>query len=97
MPYFDTHAHATSSDADAYPAQPLGGTRSEWSRTRPVDVSGLIRNLDAAGVERAALVHASTVYGFDNRYAADALSCPPTCGFMQPISGLRGDATTTLV
>ncbi|MFZ3592439.1 amidohydrolase family protein [Streptomyces sp. BH104] len=73
MHYFDTHTHAMSSDTDAYPVAPLGGTRSQWSQSRPVDVSGLIRHLDEAGVERAALVHASTVYGFDNRYAADAL------------------------
>lgn len=77
MRYFDTHTHAISSDADTYPPKPLGGTRSEWSQTRPVDVTGLIRSLDEAGVERAALVHASTVYGFDNRYAADALAKYP--------------------
>lgn len=77
MRCFDTHTHAVSGDPDAYPVQPLGGTRSEWSRSRPVDISGLIRHLDAAGVEQAALVHASTVYGFDNRYAADALARHP--------------------
>ncbi|MEV1025699.1 amidohydrolase family protein [Streptomyces sp. NPDC050264] len=77
MQYFDTHTHAISSDSVAYPPKPLGGTRSEWSRIRPVDVDGLIRNLDDAGIERAALVHASTMYGFDNRYAADALAKHP--------------------
>ncbi|MER5437817.1 amidohydrolase family protein [Streptomyces sp. NPDC002790] len=77
MHYFDTHTHAMSADTDTYPTAPLGGTRSEWSQARPVDVSGLIRHLDDAGVERAALVHASTVYGFDNRYAADALDRHP--------------------
>jgi L-fuconolactonase len=77
MQYFDTHTHAISPDTDTYPVQPLGGTRSEWSQTRPVDIDGLIRSLDAAGVERAALVHASTVYGFDNRYAAAALTRYP--------------------
>ncbi|WP_423183503.1 hypothetical protein [Arthrobacter sp. NyZ413] len=74
MHYFDTHTHAISADTDRFPVKPLGGTRSEWSQTRPVDVDGLIRNLDEAGIERAALVHASTVYGFDNRYAAAALA-----------------------
>lgn len=77
MPYFDTHTHAISPDTEAYPPKPLGGTRSEWSQVRPVDVDGLIRSLDDAGVERAALVHASTVYGFDNRYAAAALARYP--------------------
>ncbi|MFE5839005.1 amidohydrolase family protein [Arthrobacter sp. NPDC056493] len=77
MQYFDTHTHAISADTGTYPAKPLGGTRSEWSQVRPVDVDGLIRSLDDAGVERAALVHASTVYGFDNRYAAAALARYP--------------------
>lgn len=73
MQYFDTHTHAISADSKAFPPSPLGGTRSEWSQTRPVDVDGLLRSLDDAGVEQAVLVHASTVYGFDNRYAAAAL------------------------
>jgi L-fuconolactonase len=77
MQYFDTHTHAISADTDTYPVKPLGGTRSEWSQIRPVDVDGLIRSLDEAGVERAALVHASTVYGFDNSYAAAALAGYP--------------------
>lgn len=74
MQYFDTHTHAISSDTHAYPPKPLGGTRSDWSQERPVDIDGLVRALDAAGVEQAALVHASTVYGFDNRYVVDALA-----------------------
>ncbi|KHL02940.1 amidohydrolase family protein [Sinomonas humi] len=77
MRYFDTHTHAISPDTEAFPPKPLGGTRSEWSQTRPVDVDGLIRSLDEAGVEQAALVHASTVYGFDNSYAAAALARYP--------------------
>jgi L-fuconolactonase len=77
MQYFDTHTHAISPDTEAFPVQPLGGTRSEWSQTRHVDVDGLIRSLDEAGIERAALVHASTVYGFDNSYAAWALARYP--------------------
>ncbi|MDQ4113046.1 MAG: amidohydrolase [Actinomycetota bacterium] len=77
MDYFDTHTHAISPDTAAYPPAPLGGTRSAWSQDRPVDIDGLLRALDDAGVERAALVHASTVYGFDNSYAADALAAHP--------------------
>ncbi|MFF7554442.1 amidohydrolase family protein [Streptomyces olivaceus] len=75
--YFDTHTHAVSRDTAAYPVRPLGGNRSEWSRTRPVDADGLIRHLDEAGVRTAALVQASTVYGYDNSYAADALAKYP--------------------
>ncbi|MFB9833728.1 amidohydrolase family protein [Actinoallomurus acaciae] len=70
----DLHTHIISPDLDRYPHRPLGGKRSAWSAERPVDLDGLLRNLDAAGVEKAAVVQASTVYGFDNRYAADALA-----------------------
>ncbi|MFF1831357.1 amidohydrolase family protein [Paenarthrobacter sp. NPDC058040] len=77
MHYFDTHTHAISPDTDKFPVKPLGGTRSEWSQTRHVDIDGLVRSLDEAGIERAALVHASTVYGFDNSYAAAALARYP--------------------
>lgn len=75
--YFDTHTHAVSSDTGRYPVRPLGGIRSDWSRTRPVDGDELIARLDEAGVAYAALVQASTVYGFDNRYAADVLARHP--------------------
>lgn len=75
--YFDTHTHAVSGDTDNYPVRPLGGIRSDWSRDRPVDGDELIGHLDRAGVARAALVQASTVYGFDNRYAADVLARYP--------------------
>jgi predicted TIM-barrel fold metal-dependent hydrolase len=75
--YFDTHTHAVSGDTETYPVSPLGGNRSEWSRTRPVDADGLIRALDESGVQTAALVQASTVYGYDNSYAAEALATYP--------------------
>ena len=74
MQYFDTHTHAISTDTVAFPPAPLGGTRSEWSQERHVDIDGLLRALDDAGVEQAVLVHASTVYGFDNRYVSAALA-----------------------
>lgn len=77
MDYFDTHTHAISGDTVAYPPSPLGGTRSDWSQKRHVDVDELVRSLDEAGVARAALVHASTVYGFDSSYAADSLARHP--------------------
>jgi len=75
--YFDTHTHCISADTGSYPVRPLGGIRSDWSRTRPVDGDELIGHLDEAGVQRAALVQASTVYGYDNRYAADVLARYP--------------------
>jgi predicted TIM-barrel fold metal-dependent hydrolase len=70
----DTHTHIISPDTAAYPAAPLGGHRSTWSQERPVDIDGLLREADAAGVEHLVLVQASTVYGFDNSYVADQLA-----------------------
>jgi L-fuconolactonase len=73
MPVIDLHTHIISTDASRYPIGPLGGTRSSWSAERPVDLDGLLRQLDQAGVDQAAVVQASTVYGFDNRYVADSI------------------------
>lgn len=73
MRFIDLHTHAISADPDKYPVRPLGGERSSWSASRPVTVEELLRSLDAADVEKAALVQASTCYGFDNSYAADSL------------------------
>ncbi|KJV26273.1 amidohydrolase family protein [Luteibacter yeojuensis] len=70
---FDTHTHVISPDAATYPTGPIGGKQSEWSRERPVDAGGLLRAMDAAGIERAVVVQASTVYGHDNRYVADTV------------------------
>jgi L-fuconolactonase len=69
----DTHTHIISPDTTAYPAAPLGGHRSTWSQERPVDIDGLLREADAAGVGHLVVVQASTVYGFDNSYVADQL------------------------
>lgn len=70
---FDTHTHVISPDAATYPTDPIGGKQSDWSRERPVDADGLLRAMDAAGIERAVVVQASTVYGHDNRYVADTV------------------------
>ncbi len=70
----DIHPHIISSDTTRYPVAPLGGKRSEWSRTRPVDFAGLIAQMDAAAVDKAAIVHSSTTYGYDNSYLADAIT-----------------------
>jgi len=69
----DIHPHIISSDTTRYPVAPLGGKRSEWSRLRPVDFDGLVAGMDAAGIDKAAIVHSSTTYGYDNSYVADAV------------------------
>jgi predicted TIM-barrel fold metal-dependent hydrolase len=70
----DAHVHAISSDVERFPHAPLGGVPSAWSQDRPVDADELMRALDAANIEKAVLVQASTVYGFDNSYAAEVLA-----------------------
>jgi predicted TIM-barrel fold metal-dependent hydrolase len=73
----DIHPHIIASDAVRYPLAPLGGHQSDWSRTRPVTVEHLIAAMDEAGVQKAAIVQASTCYGHDNSYVADAVAAYP--------------------
>ena len=73
----DTHTHVISSDTAEYPVAPLGGRQSSWSQERPVDYDGLIAAMDKAGIAKAVVVQASTVYGHDNRYAVAAVKAHP--------------------
>jgi L-fuconolactonase len=73
----DIHPHIIAADAKRYPLAPLGGHQSDWSRTRPVTVEKLITAMDQAGVQKAAIVQASTCYGYDNSYVADAVAAYP--------------------
>lgn len=73
MKLLDTHTHVIAPDPSHYPTGPIGGHQSEWSQARPVDAEGLLRAMDAANIEQAVVVQASTVYGHDNRYVADTV------------------------
>lgn len=73
----DTHTHVIATDNVKYPVAPLGGQQSTWSQNYPVDISGLIAAMDKAGVAKAVVVQASTVYGHDNRYAVEAVKTHP--------------------
>lgn len=77
MTIIDIHPHIIADDAARYPLAPLGGHQSDWSRTRPVAVEKMIAAMDEAGVQKAALVQASTCYGHDNSYVADAVAAHP--------------------
>jgi predicted TIM-barrel fold metal-dependent hydrolase len=77
MKIIDTHVHVISPDAQRYPLGPIGGHQSDWSRQRPVDAQGLLRAMDAAGIAKAVVVQASTVYGHDNRYVTDTVRAHP--------------------
>ncbi|SIT43848.1 Amidohydrolase [Paraburkholderia ribeironis] len=71
MTIVDIHPHIISDDETSYPPAPLFGKRSDWSKERPTTVETLIAAMDAAGVAKAAVVHSSTTYGFDNSYVVD--------------------------
>ncbi|GGX79980.1 amidohydrolase family protein [Massilia dura] len=73
----DIHPHIISDDEQAYPPAPLFGKRSEWSQERPTTVETLIAAMDEAGVAKAAVVHSSTTYGFDNSYVVDGCAKYP--------------------
>jgi predicted TIM-barrel fold metal-dependent hydrolase len=77
IPVIDIHPHIIAADSQRYPRAPLGGHQSVWSEERPVSVERLIVEQDRAGIEKAALVQASTCYGHDNSYIADAVEAYP--------------------
>src|SRR5579871_1762252 len=77
MKFVDIHPHVISDDEGRYPPAPLGGKRSDWSQERPSTVENLIAAMDEAGVAKAAVVHSSTTYGFDNSYVVDSCNRYP--------------------
>jgi L-fuconolactonase len=73
----DIHPHIITTDTAKYPHDPLGGTQSGWSRERPTTFEMLLAAMDEANVPKAAIVQASTCYGYDNTYVADAVAAHP--------------------
>jgi predicted TIM-barrel fold metal-dependent hydrolase len=73
----DIHTHVISTDNTRYPLNPLGGVQSTWSRDRPTPFEALVAAMDKAGVAKAAIVQASTAYGHDNSYVAEAIAAHP--------------------
>src|SRR4051812_49603611 len=73
----DIHPHVISTDTERYPRAPIGGHQSDWSRERPVSVDQMIEAMGRAGIAKAAIVQASTCYGHDNSYVADAVAAHP--------------------
>lgn len=78
MPVIDIHPHIVSPDTTRYPLAPLGGTQSTWSSERPTTYQDMLKAMDEAGVDKSAIVHSSTAYGYDNRYVADAVAAVPS-------------------
>jgi L-fuconolactonase len=75
--FIDIHPHIISDDESRYPPAPLFGKRSDWSQERPSTVEALIAAMDEAGVAKAAVVHSSTTYGFDNSYVVEGCAKYP--------------------
>ncbi|WP_303761192.1 amidohydrolase family protein [Sphingobium yanoikuyae] len=95
--YVDIHPHVISDDEGRYPPAPLFGKRSDWSQERPSTVNTLIAQMDAAGVDKAAVVHSSTTYGFDNSYVVDACNAhPDRLIAVGSVDVLAPDAVTTI-
>jgi len=97
MNLIDSHLHAIASDTVKYPKNPIGGHQSEWSQKRPVDAEGVIKALDGAGIAKAVVVQASTVYGHDNSYVVDTVRAyPERLVGVYSIDALTPDAVTQI-
>lgn len=70
----DIHPHIIAADTARYPVAPLAGKQSGWSKKQPATFEQYLAEMDAAGVDKAAIVHSSTTYGFDNSYLADCVA-----------------------
>lgn len=93
----DIHPHIISDDEMRYPPAPLFGKRSDWSQERPNTVEALIAAMNEAGVDRAAVVHSSTTYGFDNSYVVDGCNAyPDRLVAVGSVDMLAPDACTTI-
>ena len=77
VPIVDTHSHVIAPDEARYPRVPVGSKTSDWSRDRPLDGAGMAAAMAQAGVAQSVLVQASTCYGHDNSYVAQAVSEDP--------------------
>ena len=97
MTFIDTHPHIISDNTTKYPPAPLFGKRSDWSQERPTTVETLIAAMDEAGVARAAVVHSSTTYGYDNSYVVDGCAkYPDRLVAVGSVDVLQPDATHTI-
>ncbi len=93
IPVVDIHPHIISSDTTQFPHAPLFGIQSDWSKQRPASDEQLIAAMDEAGVALAAIVHASTCYGFDNSYVTHAVArFPDRCTGVGSIDMLADNA-----
>jgi predicted TIM-barrel fold metal-dependent hydrolase len=77
MKVFDIHPHVIAADRERYPFDGVHGKAESFIDERPVTTEQLLAQMDAAGIEHAALVQMSLAYGYDNRYVADSAAAYP--------------------
>lgn len=67
----DTHVHIVAEDQRKYPRN-VASFGQGWVRDMPVSAEGLLQRMQAAGIDRTALVQAYGAYAYDNSYIADS-------------------------
>src|SRR3974377_422710 len=77
MSIIDIHPHVIATDTARFPLAPLGGTQATWSRGGPPPSRRMIAARAGAAVPKSAIVQASTAYGHDNSYVAEAIAAFP--------------------
>lgn len=83
MTIIDSQVHIYGPDSAAFPWDPAGKGVQGFSQQvgvhleAAVTAEDLLRQMDAIGVDAAVLVSFGMIYGFDNRYALDAVARYP--------------------
>jgi predicted TIM-barrel fold metal-dependent hydrolase len=73
----DIHPHVMSPDRERYPLTPAFDHVAPYVTERPISAEMMLADMQAAGVDQAALVHATMAYGYHNDYAADSAAAYP--------------------
>lgn len=68
----DAHVHVVSDDDGAFPLSPAAHGTFWFSDTRRLTVEDLLAGMDAAGVDKVAIVHCFPAYSYDCRYTVEA-------------------------
>ena len=97
MLIIDAHPHVMTASSQRYPHRPVGGQQSSWSRGVELPGGSFAAMMSAAGVAKATLIQTSTVYGYDNRFVADAVAeRPGTFAGVCSVDAAADDAPETL-
>ncbi len=89
----DAHVHVASGDEQRYPRNPTGAGSNWWQHASGVEE--LVADLDACDIDRAVVVQAIGVYGYDCRYAADVSARSDRFAFVGAIDMAGDDVATS--